>query len=129
MLAQKLYQQGIEFAQAWNFGPEDPTLKSVGWITSYILNEWGNAWGWTTEDAEHPYESQQLRLDCSKARTKLKWQPRWNLEQSLSATIAWYKAYAKKENMRDFTLEQIYAYMEMKHMAKLGNYSASLRTK
>ena len=35
------------------------------------------------DDGDHPHEAHYLKLDCSKARTGLGWQPRWGLEKAL----------------------------------------------
>jgi CDP-glucose 4,6-dehydratase len=48
-----------------------------------------------------------LRLDCSKARHRLGWQPRWNLQQALVHTVEWYKQFGSGAEMRNTTLKQI----------------------
>ena len=40
-LAQKLYDRGAEFAEAWNFGPELNDAKPVDWIASQLVSLWG----------------------------------------------------------------------------------------
>ena len=32
MLAERLYTQGHEFAQAYNLGPPESSAKTVGWV-------------------------------------------------------------------------------------------------
>ena len=80
MLAQRLYQEGAQFAEGWNFGPVDEDAKSVEFIASCLAKGWGNNATWTCEKGDELHEAQYLKLDISKARTKLNWQPTWPLE-------------------------------------------------
>ena len=52
-----------------------------------------------------------LKLNCSKAKNILKWEPIWTLDQALVETVKWYKAFYNNENMSKFTLEQIEKYI------------------
>ena len=45
-----------------------------------------------------------LRLDSTKARERLGWQPTWDLAQGLAATVEWY---AGDDDPRERTLAQI----------------------
>jgi CDP-glucose 4,6-dehydratase len=36
MLAQRLYERGIKFSGAWNFGPKHTDAKPVGWIVERV---------------------------------------------------------------------------------------------
>jgi CDP-glucose 4,6-dehydratase len=62
------------------------------------------------DDREHPHEANYLKLDCSKAKSRLNWRPRWNIEQALEQIIAWHRAYLTGENMHEITLKQIRDY-------------------
>ena len=55
-------------------------------------------------------ESPVLRLDSSRARERLGWAPRWDLDAALDATVAWFAAYRDGADMRAETLRQIAAY-------------------
>jgi CDP-glucose 4,6-dehydratase len=55
---------------------------------------------------EQPHEAQYLRLDITKARTQLNWQPRWSLETALEKTVAWHIAHNQHQNMLDFESNQ-----------------------
>jgi CDP-glucose 4,6-dehydratase len=109
MLAEKLYREGNAFAEAWNFGPNDDDAKSVGWIVNQLCDRTPGA-KWQTENAKHPHEAGLLKLDSSKAKTRLGWNPRWNLEMALNKTIEWHQAWRKGDDMAAFTSEQLKAY-------------------
>jgi len=109
-LAQKLYQDGATFAQAWNFGPNDNDAKSVQWIVEMLTNKWSKDAGWKLDSQKHPHEAHYLKLDCSKAKAFLNWQPRWQLEYSLEQILDWYRCYLNGHNLQEITLNQIKKY-------------------
>ena len=111
-LAQHLIEQGTPFAEAWNFGPYDQDAKPVSWILDRLINLWEGDASWELDAVEHPPEDKYLKLDCSKARAKLGWYPRLNLETSLGWIVDWYQAYQAKADMRRFTERQIIHYEE-----------------
>ena len=109
-LAQRLYNDGAWFAQAWNFGPEDRDAKTVGWIARHVTELWGDGAAWVADEGEHPHEANFLKLDISRSRQRLGWAPRLDLETALEWTTAWYRAYSQGADMRKATLEQIANY-------------------
>jgi len=62
------------------------------------------------DGGDHPHEAHYLKLDCSKAKARLDWQPRWHLEDALRAIVDWHQAYHAGKSMRAFTLAQISEY-------------------
>ena len=112
LLAEKLYAQGSEYAESWNFGPSEDEAKPVQWIVEHFTRLWGDEAGWELDRSDHPHEAHYLKLDCSKARMRLHWKPRWAFLQSLENITTWYKAHREGKDMRDFSLKQIAAYQE-----------------
>ena len=110
LLAQCLYERGAEFAEGWNFGPNDEDAKPVQWIVERLTQQWGEGASWQLDGGDHPHEAHYLKLDCSKAKMRLHWQPRWHLEHTLEMIVAWQRAWLAKEDMRRFTLQQIEQY-------------------
>lgn len=111
LLAQRLYENPIEYAEAWNFGPSIEDIKSVSWVVDQVITLLGNKGNWTIDRNTHPYEASILKLDIAKARTKLNWHPQWNLEKSLKETIVWYNAWHAGKDMYETTLSQIRNYI------------------
>lgn len=109
-LAEQLWQHGPDYAEGWNFGPNDDDAKPVSWIVEYLAALWGGQSRWVLDGGNHPHEAHYLKLDCSKAKMRLGWRPRWNLEQALTRTVDWYSAYAGHKDMRAVTLGQISGY-------------------
>ncbi len=110
VLAQKLYEKTGEYSEAWNFGPYDMSVKPVDWILNKMVSKWEGA-SWKLDKSVHPYEAGFLKLDISKAETKLDWHPIWGLEHALTKIIQWHKAWVKKKNMQKICLDEIKEYM------------------
>lgn len=113
LLAQQLYQEGVDCAEGWNFGPDDADAKPVQWIVEKLTKTWGEGASWILDGGEHPHEAHYLKLDCSKAKGRLDWQPKWHLEDALGAIIDWHRAYRDGGNMRAFSLGQIAHYVSL----------------
>ncbi|PPK41407.1 CDP-glucose 4,6-dehydratase [Trinickia symbiotica] len=112
ILAESLYSQGVRHAEAWNFGPHDADARPVEAIVGRLTSQWGENARWQLDGGDHPHEATYLRLDCSKARGRLGWRPRWDLDRALDEIVAWHKAAARGEDMRAVTLAQIDAYTQ-----------------
>lgn len=112
LLAEKLYTQGVAYAEGWNFGPADEDAKPVQWIVEQLTQQWGKGASWQLDGGEHPHEAHYLKLDCSKAKMRLDWQPRWHLGHTLEMIVSWQQAWLAKQDMRSFTLKQIEQYAQ-----------------
>lgn len=110
MLAEKLYQEGSGYAEGWNFGPGDHDTQTVQWIVERLIALWGQGASWQRDVGAQPHEAHLLKLDCSKARARLNWQPRWSLAEALVRIVAWQLAQQQGQDLRALTLAQIAAY-------------------
>ncbi|MCD4663975.1 MAG: CDP-glucose 4,6-dehydratase [Bacteroidales bacterium] len=110
ILAEKLFNHGIKYAEGWNFGPNDNDVKNVEWITKTICNFWGNGASHETDQNPQPHEANYLKLDCSKTKAELQWEPKWDIEKTLKSIVEWNKSYLNKENVRQLCLNQIETY-------------------
>lgn len=111
MLAERLLAGEREFAEGWNFGPSDEDARPVSWIVSRMRA----AWGGEAKDAgldSQPgvHEAGLLRLDSSKARTALGWQPVLGLQEALDWIAEWHKCVNARFDPREVTLRQIEEY-------------------
>jgi len=113
LLAQRLFEEGKSYAEAWNFGPNESDTKSTGWLVEHLASYWkqGASYQMQPED-DAAHEALYLRLDCSKARSKLGWYPVWSIEDAIVNVADWYQAYLRNEDMQAFSLKQIQQYQE-----------------
>jgi CDP-glucose 4,6-dehydratase len=116
-IAEHLYEHGCDFAEGWNFGPKDEDAKPVEWIVNTLTSVWGDDASWSLSEGEHPHEAHYLKLDCSKAKMRLNWQPVWDLEHTLTKIVNWQKAWLDKQDMQQYTINEIKEYMT----ARAGN--------
>ncbi|MHB1514623.1 MAG: CDP-glucose 4,6-dehydratase [Acidiferrobacteraceae bacterium] len=110
LLAQQMWSEGAAFSRGWNFGPSDDDVRPVSWVVDRLKTLWGQGANSVLDVGTHPHEASYLKLDCSMAKARLGWTPKLHLHDALELTVAWYKAFLARDDMRTFTLEQIRAY-------------------
>jgi len=109
-LAERLWERGAEFAQGWNFGPNDEDARPVSWIVDRLTSLWDENARWEVDSTQHHHEATFLKLDCSKAKSLLGWSPKLNLSTTLEWVIEWHRGHQRGENMRYLTQAQIERY-------------------
>ncbi len=112
VLAQKLFFKGDEFAEGWNFGPKDEDCKPVSWILDQMVTNWGNNASWSLDENNNPHEAGFLKLDCSKASKRLKWNPKWNLQFTLKSIVDWHQIYINGGDIKKQCLKEINNYIK-----------------
>lgn len=112
-LAERLYADGMKFAEAWNFGPRDEDARPVNWIVEKMAEMRPDV-RWECDSKPQPHEANFLKLDSSKASQLLDWFPRWGLQTALHKTVQWHEAWKMNKDPRSITLEQIREYQSCK---------------
>ncbi len=111
LLAERLYEEE-HITGGWNFGPNDIDAKPVSWIVKEMTDKWGEDATWICDDDIHPHEANYLKLDCSKARSKLQWNPVLDLSITLEWIVEWHQGHQMGRDVKDITMRQIDKYME-----------------
>ena len=109
-LAEELYLNGQACSESWNFGPYPDDARSVQWIVDHFVKTWGRGVSWTMTDEHHPHEAGFLKLDISKAETRLKWSPKWDLKTAIDKIIDWHLQWLDGADVQSKCLEQIEEY-------------------
>jgi len=109
ILAEKLYRDQRRYAEDWNFGPNEQDVKPVDWILDKMIAKWPNS-SWELNQNSNPHEAGFLKLDISKAESKLSWKPVWELSQTLEKIIVWHQAWLNKEDIQAVCLAEIEEY-------------------
>ena len=111
MLGGLLHQHPGKFSQAYNFGPAPEDHLSVEEFVTKAAACWRvGAWE-DISDPGQPHEAGLLKLDISKARKELNWQPKLTAATAIEWTMNWYKQSLDKQAA--FTLEQIKEYFSI----------------
>ncbi|MFA4880068.1 MAG: CDP-glucose 4,6-dehydratase [Candidatus Doudnabacteria bacterium] len=110
MLAKGLWEKQTQLVGAWNFGPDDASFVYVQDLvkTSLKIIRKGKL---KIQRDQKKHEAQLLKLDTTKAKTILGWQPRLTFLECLQFTLDWYKNYYQKPKrlaeITKFTNQQI----------------------
>lgn len=110
-VGQKLLEGNTEFAESWNFGPNNEESITVKEVVENIKKYWDKINYEINQDPNQLHEANLLKLDCSKARTKLKWNCVWNSTDAFEKTVKWYKNYYEKgkietkENLESYIID------------------------
>ena len=113
VLVQRLWNDPVRFAEGWNFGPSDAGFVPVCTIADSLVAKWGEGATWIRDNEPCVHEAHLLKLDSTKARTHLPWQPKLGIEEALEWIVSWHRAHSARSNMRDFTLRQIEQYQTL----------------
>ncbi len=112
LLAQRLAgDASADYADGWNFGPADASIITVHDLATRLVRAWGS--GTVTIDPVAPkvHEASLLKLDCSKALSRLKWRGTWDVDQTIVRTIDWYRAFHAGQDVLPITRRQIGDYV------------------
>ena len=109
-LAEAVAEREVE-PGGFNFGPDESDAQPVSWLVERL----GALWPEELVVEERPdamtaKEAGLLRLDSTRAREELGWTPGWDLEQGLRATVEWFDAHRRGEDMRTVTRAQVEAF-------------------
>ena len=113
LLGAKMYENGVLYSDAWNFGPLDSDIITVEEIVKKIISYWGSGKYRIEASSKNLHEAKLLKLDCSKAHSIIGWHSIYDINESLKKTVEWYKMYyngIKNKELYDFTVSQIIEY-------------------
>ncbi len=109
-LGQKLFAGKRDFAQAWNFGPEQEDCTDVLNMVNSIRENWGKVQYQAISNPQGLHEANMLRLDCAKANNLLGWRGVWRTRVMIEKTVQWYRAFY--ETGKAVSREQLLAYLD-----------------
>uniref|UniRef100_UPI0040485B85 CDP-glucose 4,6-dehydratase n=1 Tax=Aliarcobacter sp. TaxID=2321116 RepID=UPI0040485B85 len=92
-IGQKLLEEKVEFAEAWNFGPSDEGSITVEEV---VKKHWDKI---DYEINSDQHQLHEANLDCSKAHILLKWKDVWDSETTFEKTVKWYKSYYENDKV------------------------------
>ena len=114
ILGDKLHKSPNIFSDNFNFGPLTTSILSVKSLVKSIIKIWGYGKLETKRKKNQPKEQQILQLNLDKSMQKLNWKPIFSLEETIQATIYWYKeVFLNKKNPLKISEEQIKIYQKL----------------
>lgn len=106
LLAKKQWEHPTEFCEGWNFGPESESVSTVWEVATELIKNYGKGELKDSSDPNAVHEAKLLMLDITKAKTKLGWKPRMNMQQCMDLVADWYKRY-QTEDVYQLCVEEI----------------------
>ncbi len=111
LLATKMWQNPTEYCEGWNFGPRMESVTPVWDVASLVIKNYGKGDLKDLSDPHALHEAKLLMLDITKAKVKLGWEPRMNIEQCIELVVDWYKNYRLTNDLYQFDVDQIKKYL------------------
>lgn len=115
MLAQKMWEHPTEYNEGWNFGPDSGSVCTVWEVATEIVKKYhsdevsSEFIANKLRDLSDPnalHEAKLLMLNIDKAKVRLEWKPRMNMQQCMELVVDWYKRY-KNEDVYALCIEEI----------------------
>ena len=106
MIAAKQYEDK-KYAGYYNIGPDDRDCFQTGVLVDTFVKYWGGDIKWIGRYDGGPHEANYLKLDCSKIKAELGWQPRWDLDTAVAKVVEWAKCWKSGGNVRACMDKQI----------------------
>lgn len=110
LLGQLLLAGKPEFADAWNFGPSGQDSISVADTARTLAAVWPEISFRMHPNADAPHEACLLRLDCSKANSRMHWHPVWKAAETFQHTADWYRHFYQENQI--CTADDLAAYCQ-----------------
>lgn len=112
LLAQLMWDNPTEYCEGWNFGPEAEGVSTVWEVASEVIKNYGKG---ELKDSSNPnavHEANLLMLNINKAKSRLGWYPRMNMQQCMELVVDWYKRY-QTEDVYVLCVEEINKFLEV----------------
>lgn len=110
MVAERLAAGNDAAASGWNFGPDRTDERVVLEVAEAIVAAVGKGRIVIEESGATVHEAKLLRLDCTKARLELGWQPVLRFADCIRLTADWYAGWTKGRPAKELCREQIAEY-------------------
>lgn len=112
LLARKMWEEPTKYCEGWNFGPRAESISTVWDVATKVIENYGSGKLKDTSDSDALHEANLLMLDISKAKFRLGWEPRMNIDQTVGLTVDWYRHYRNRD-VYQMSKEQILYYVNI----------------
>ena len=112
-LAELQYKDKDTYSGNYNVGPDDCDCVTTGELVDLFVKAWGESASWKdVSEANAPHEAGFLKLDCSKIKKVMKWQPKWHITNAIDSIVEWSKVYLANGDVVSCMENQIREYLK-----------------
>lgn len=80
-------------------------------VASKVIKYYGKGGLRDLSDPNALHEAKLLMLDITKAKIKLGWEPRMNIDQCIELVVDWYKKYKTVDSVYELCIDEINKYL------------------
>jgi CDP-glucose 4,6-dehydratase len=110
MLAKYLHSEPLKYSGPWNFGPEIRDSIAVKDIIDLCQKYSRKYLEYKIVKSEN-HEAGLLRLDSSKAKLSLKWEPILSCDEMIEQTMLWYSSFYNNSDVLELSKKLILSYI------------------
>lgn len=105
-------------AGCYNIGPDDKDCLNTGDLVTMFCDKWNSKCGelnglkWINKHDGGPHEAGFLKLDSSKIKNALDWNPVWGVSEALDKIVSWTVSYEGDGSYVEVMKEQIREYLD-----------------
>jgi CDP-glucose 4,6-dehydratase len=99
LLGKKLLEEQVDYADAWNFGPDYEQCITVEALLSLFHQKWDQIIWEYQPNSSQVHEANLLKLDSAKAREKLQWHSVLGIDGTVEMTINWYRKFYEENQL------------------------------
>lgn len=111
LLAKLMWENPTAYCEGWNFGPEAEGVSTVWEVASEVVKKYGSGKLVDSSDSDAVHEANLLMLNINKAKSRLGWYPRMNMQECIELVVDWYKRY-RTEDVYALCIDQIHKFLE-----------------
>ena len=97
ILTKLMWENPTEYCEGWNFGPEAEGVSTVWEVASEVIKNYGSGELKDSSDSDAVHEANLLMLNINKAKSRLGWYPRMNMQQCMELVVDWYRRYQAED--------------------------------
>lgn len=110
LLASCLAQRKSIGEESFNFGPSHDRSLTVSQVCLLAKEKWGRIQFLEQLSGGQNHEEKLLKLDSTRAKEVLGWNPLWSSEKAITMTMGWYQSWVESKNIQ--TDQDIRRYLE-----------------
>lgn len=104
--------KGSTLDEGWNFGPAESSVTTVEVLARALVDAYGTGTIEIARDPAQPHEAGLLKLDCSKAATRLGWRGLWDVDTTAQRTALWYRNQHAGRSATELVNQDLDAYLD-----------------